>query len=263
MLPTLIDLAGIAPPKGTKFDGRSIRQLLEGGANPADGSWPDRILVTDSQRVMDPIKWRRSAVMTSQWRLVNGSELYDIKQDPGQEKDVAGAQSDVVARLRAFYEAWWAELEPTFKQVPAIYLGHGGENPVRLTSHDWIAKEGTPWNQSLVRKALDKPSATGYWNVKVVAAGEYEIRLRRWPEEAGTAIDAPPPPGADVPGESPFRASPGKAVPAVKASVQIGEVMAEEVVLRMTLPAGKTHMTALFTTRDGAVGAYYAYVEKL
>ena len=33
--------------------------------------------------------------------------------------------------------------------------------------------------------------------------------------------------------------------------------------LRMTLPAGKTRMTALFATRDGAVGAFYAYVKKL
>lgn len=123
-----------------------------------------------------------------------------------------------------------------------------------------------------MRKALDNPSTTGYWNVKVAAAGEYEVRLRRWPEEADTAIDAPLSPGADVPGDRPFRASPGKAVPAVKASVRIGEVTAEarvergakEVLLRMTLPAGKTRMTALFTTRDGgAVGAFYAYVKKL
>ena len=272
ILPTLIDLAGIALPKEVKFDGRSIRPLLEGRASLLDGSWPDRILVTDSQRVMDPIKWRRSAVMTSRWRLINGSELYDIQQDPGQENDVAGAQPGVVARLKAYYEAWWAELEPTFEQVPAIYLGHERENPVWLTSHDWIAKEGTPWNQSLVRMALDAPASTGYWNVHVVAAGEYEIRLRRWPEEADTAIDAPLPPGAGVPGDTPFRASPGKAVPAVKASVRIGEVMAEspvesgekEVTLRMTLPTGKTRMTALFTTRDGGtVGAFYAYVSKL
>ena len=54
-----------------KFDGRSIRRLLEEKASLADGSWPGRILVTDSQRVMDPIKWRRSALMTSRWRLVN------------------------------------------------------------------------------------------------------------------------------------------------------------------------------------------------
>ena len=155
MLPTLIDLAGIVLPKQVKFDGRSIRPLLDGKANPADGPWPDRILVTDSQRVMDAINRRRSNVMTSRWRPVNGTELYDIKRDPGQENDVARAQPDVVARLRASYERWWANLEP------AIYLGHEVQNPARLTSHDWIATDSTPWNQSLVRKALDKPSATG------------------------------------------------------------------------------------------------------
>ncbi len=271
VLPTLIDLAGIAPPKGVVFDGRSIRPLLESRANPDDGSWPDRILVTDSQRVVDPIKWRRSAVMTNRWRLVNGTELYDIKQDPSQQNDVAGTQPNVVARLKAFYEAWWAELKPTFQRIPAIYLGHEGENPVRLTSHDWIATKSTPWNQSLVRQALDDPSATGYWNVNVTAAGGYEIRLRRWPEEADTAIDALLPPGTDVPGESPFRASPGKAVQAVNASVRIGDVTAEapvepgakQVTLQMTLPAGKSRMRATFTTGDGGtVGAYYAYVRK-
>ena len=271
VLPTLIDLAGIAPPKGVVFDGRSIRPLLESRANPDDGSWPDRILVTDSQRVVDPIKWRRSAVMTNRWRLINGTELYDIKQDPAQQNDVAGTQPNVVARLKAFYEAWWAELKPTFQRIPAIYLGHEGENPVRLTSHDWIATKSTPWNQSLVRQALDDPSATGYWNVNVTAAGGYEIRLRRWPEEADTAIDALLPPGTDVPGESPFRASPGKAVQAVNASVRIGDVTAEapvepgakQVTLQMTLPAGKSRMRATFTTGDGGtVGAYYAYVRK-
>ena len=272
MLPTLIDHAGIAPPRGVQFDGRSIWQLLEGEASPAEGSWPDRILVTDSQRVMEPIKWWRSAVMTSRWRLINGEELYDIKRDAAQENDVAGAHPDVVVRLKGFYEDWWSELEPAFKHVPAIYLGHEREDPVRLTSHDWIAEESTPWNQSLVRTALDKPSAIGYWNVNVIAAGEYEIRLRRWPEEADAGIAAALPPGADVPGDSPFPASPGKAVPAVKASVRIGEVTSEaavetgakEVVLRMTLPAGKTGMTAVFTTRDGGtVETYYAYVKRL
>jgi arylsulfatase B len=271
VLPTLIDLCGIAAPKGVQFDGRSIRPLLEGKARAADGSWPDRILVTDSQRVQDPIKWRKSSVMTSRWRLVNGKELYDMKQDPGQKSNVAAAHPEVFARLKAFYETWWAELEPTFKRVPAIYLGHERENPALLTSHDWAGTDKAAWNQALVRTAIDKPTGIGYWNVKVVEAGEYEIRLRRWPEEIDTAIDAPLPPGAEVPGESPFRASPGNAVPAVKASARIGEVTAEapvdpgdkEVVFQMNLPVGKTRMWAHFTTRDGdTVGAFYAYVRK-
>ena len=165
-------------------------------------------------------------------------------------------------------------MKPTFKNIPAIHLGHPDENPTLLTSHDWLVKDSSakiPWNQSLVREAIDNPAVIGDWNVKVVEAGDYEIRLRRWPREADTAIDAPLPPGNDVPGETPFRATPGDAVPAVKATVRIGDQVVEapvkpgakEVVIKMSLPVGTTRMSSFFTTREGVkVGAFYAYVRK-
>jgi arylsulfatase B len=274
LVPTLLDLCDIAQPKGVHFDGRSIRPLLEGKASLSNGTWPDRILITDSQRVIDPVKWQKSSVMTNRWRLVNGKELYDMKHDPGQKNNVANAHPEVLARLRAFYDNWWAELEPTFKNIPAIHLGHPDENPTLLTSHDWMVDDPRakiPWNQAFVREAIDNPAVIGEWNVKVVEAGDYEIRLRRWPLEANTAIDAPLPPGADVPGEVPFRASPGNAVPAVKATVRVGELTVDapvepgdkEVVFNLSLPAGRTKMSTFFTTNKGMkVGAFYAYVRR-
>ena len=129
VLPTLIGLCGIAAPEGVQFDGRSSRPLLEGNTDPTDRKWADRILVTDSQRVMKPIKWRRSAVMSSRWRLINGKELYAIKQDPGQRTDVAGDQPDAVASLKAFSESWWMDLEPTFGNEPAISPGTRSGEP--------------------------------------------------------------------------------------------------------------------------------------
>ena len=84
--PTLLDLADGKKPKGYKFDGVSIRKVLEGNG---DVNWPDRMLITDSQRVKDPIKWRKSSVMSQGWRLVNQKELYNIDKDPGQTKNVA------------------------------------------------------------------------------------------------------------------------------------------------------------------------------
>ena len=120
----------------------------------------------------------------------------------------------MVKRLRDFYDAWWTELEPTFAQDCAIYLGHADENPAVLTCHDWITTGTTPWNQRSVRAAMTGEKNTGFWNVNVVADGQYEIRLRRWPAEADAAIDAGLPAGADVPGDKAFRAHPGKAVPA-------------------------------------------------
>ena len=75
----------------------------------------------------------------------------------------------------------------------------------------------------------------------------------------------------DVLGETPFRTSPGNAVPAVKATVRVGNQIVEapvkpgvrEVAFKMSLPAGATRMSSFFTTREGVeVGAFYAYVRK-
>ena len=267
VVPTLIDLCGIASPKGVKFDGTSIRALLENDA----ADWPDRILVTDSQRVKDPIKWRKSAVMTSQWRLVNGKELYDMGSDPGQKSNVASGHPEVVARLTAFYDTWWEELLPTFSDATAIYLGHPGENPARLTSHDWITTGSTPWNQGHVRRATNGDRNTGFWNVEVIEDGSYTFRLRRWPEEIDMPINASLPPGAAVPGQKAFRVTPGAAIHPTKAMIAIGDqestkaidAGAKEVSFNLKLKAGKTKLTTQFIGDDGTIhGAYFVYVTK-
>jgi arylsulfatase A-like enzyme len=268
VLPTLIDLCDAEPPAGVKFDGTTIAPLLSGEAS---ADWPDRILVTDSQRVKDPIKWRKSAVMTSRWRLNNGKELYDIKADPGQKRDIAGKYPKVAERLSDFYEAWWAELKPSFSNATAIYLGHPAENPARLTSHDWITTGSTPWNQSHVRRAVNGDANTGFWNVNVVEDGEYEFRLRRWPQETDLSIAAPLAPGAAVPGANAYRTTPGKRFQPTKASLTIGEATAnasvpagaKEVTFQLKLQAGKTRLSALFETATGEqYGAYYVYVTR-
>lgn len=268
VVPTLLDLCGIEQPTNIKFDGRSIKPLLM----DAKAEWPDRILITDSQRVKDPIKWRQSSVMTDRWRLINGTELYDIKADPSQASDVASGHPETVQRLRAFYEQWWAELEPTFANETPIYLGHPKDNPARLTSHDWITTGSTPWNQAHIRKAIHRKSETGFWNVKVHQAGRYRVRLRRWPEESGFAIDQAIPAGRPVPGAKAYRNQPGEAIKPVKATLQIGELKAAKLVspgdvettIELDLPAGRSQMAARFIAEDGTeYGVYYAYVERL
>lgn len=272
VLPTLIDLCGIDAPENVRFDGRSIRPLLASADGGAPPEWADRILITDSQRIKDPIKWRASAVMTNRWRLIDGEQLYDIQLDPGQQSDVAAQHPKVVAELREFYERWWEELEPTFTDEAAIILGHRAGNPTTLTSHDWITERMTPWNQGQIREAMSSEEDTGYWNVEVAEEGEYEIRLRRWPREADAAIDAELPPSEDVPGERAYRARRGQAVPIRKARIEIASHAAEQpvsprspdVAFRLKLKRGKTRLAARFETASGAeIGAYYAYVTKL
>ncbi len=297
IVPTLLDVTGAPTPKGLKFDGRSIRPLLDPAARTA--GWPhERMLVTDSQRERDPVKWKQSAVMSGPWRLINGKELYNIKADPGQERNIIAEQPARAAQMRAFYEAWWAELEPTFAQTTEIYLGHPEHPVVSLTGHDWIQEQLPPWNQQHIRvadgfaparanagkaktaKAGETASApaksvhAGHWAVKAVTAGRYEISVRRWPAEANHPISAALPPGEKVPGASvAYRARPGVAIPATTATLRIGgrdiasqPVRATDTAVSFTttLTAGSHQLAPVFKTADGhEVGAYYAVVTKI
>lgn len=289
VVPTVVGLAGGKKPQSLQWDGVSIETFLDPERKPTVG---DRMLVTDSQRIRDPIKWRKTAVMSQQWRLVNGKQLFEIKKDPGQETDVAAAHPQQVEKMKAFYDLWWRELEPTFAQTTEIYLGVAKAPVVTLTCHDWIG--GTPpWNQHMVRAAMgyvtEKPGrknqkkkttenqlsqtagTDAYWAVKVVARGVYTFELRRWPVEAGQSVASSLPSGAAVPGASKaFRETPGIAIPAVSAGLRInGNVKATAAIsknapavqMSLMLDPGSYELAPFFKTADSReVGAYYCIV---
>ena len=186
VLPTLADLCGIQLTTSIDIDGASLRPLFSDDSN---GKWPARTLTVHSQRVETPQKWRKSAVMTDRWRLVNGKELYDMQADPGQSKNVAAANGDVVKQLTGEYEKWWKHIDERFDDYVRIPLGDTAANPTTFTCHDWHANS-VPWNHGHIRKML---RANGYWAVDVRQAGTYEVTLRLRPEgvefplEKGTA----------------------------------------------------------------------------
>jgi arylsulfatase A-like enzyme len=249
LLPTLIDLCGLEKPEGVKFDGDSLVPLLKGD----DKDWPDRTIITDSQRINMPIKWRKSAVMTDRWRLVNGEELYDIKADPGQSTNVADKHPQVFAELRAEYEKWWADTSKRFLEHCEIIVGSDHENPATLTSHDWHAHG--PWNQDQIRQGQKHNS---YWVVEVARDAEYEIELRRWPKEADAPITAA------IDG--------GQAISAQKARLKIADFDqtkqvpkdAKAVTFKTQLKAGKTRLQTWFIDgEDESRGAYYVYAKRI
>ncbi len=282
IVPTLLAMTGVKKPEGVKFDGVSIAELLDPNVDP---EWQDRFVISDSQRVRDPIKWKSSSVMSQKYRLINGKELYEIAVDPGQKNDIAQSHPEVVATMREFYEKWWAELEPTFSQTTEIYLGHPDHPVVSLTAHDWIQKIYPPWNQGMIRDANQKQKRKqergdsqklthkGHWAVKVVEDGKYKISLRRWPVEAQTAINAALDPGENVPGATaPFRSRPGVAIGATAGVLRIDdEELArspvadgdQEVSFVAELKAGSHRLAPFFETEAGEIGAYYVVVTHL
>ena len=117
LLPTLIDLCGLETPAGVSFDGTSIARLLKGEA----AAWPDRTLFVAVNRLDHPEPWRRTAVMTERWRLIDGRELYDMKADPGQAADISTRQPEVVAGF-ATNESHWKDISSRFDQYVRLVV---------------------------------------------------------------------------------------------------------------------------------------------
>ena len=268
LLPTLVDLAGLTGAETNDLDGQSFAPLLRNDT----GEWADRALIVDSQRTLNLVKWRKSAVMDATWRLVNGRELYNINEDLGQTTDVAAEHPEVVARLRESYNAWWVSLQEQGINQRYAYVKAGTphENPLRISSHDMhIYPFKNAWHQ---HGALDAVPGKGLLKVEIVNEGTYRISLRRYPRESGLAINQNvPAKEGSVEISEPMPAS-NNEVTMTEATLYLADIDAtksivsdeEEVTFEGYIPAGKYDMIATLSDDQGRVyPSYYVYVERI
>ncbi|MCX6613046.1 MAG: N-acetylgalactosamine-4-sulfatase, partial [Acidobacteria bacterium] len=268
ILPTLLEITGVKRTKGPELHGRSLLPLFE------KKKWTPRTIVTDSQREENLLKWRQAAVMTQEWRLVSPGggdneekaklELFDMRSDPGQLTDIAGKHPEVVTRLKADYEKWWAMVSARGNEYARIILGDPKENPARLTAHDWHGEGATKtWNQ---RSILAGPDANGFWAVEA-RAGHYVIEVRRWPRELDLPLGAaytPPPENREK--------AKGRAIAGIhKARLRIGGIdrtidvdqSAVAAKFEVELTRGPAELQTWLISRDGSErGGYFVYVER-
>ena len=242
VLPTLVDLLGLEKPDGRPVDGISLRPALLGHRQ----TMPDRTLFAHVQRAFIPPKWKESAAMTQRWRLINGAELYDMTVDPGQQNDMASQHPDVVHRLRADYESWWASLEPALQQTVRYTLG-GAENPSTLSSHDWLmpGTASAAWHQSQIEHG---ELMNGAWAVNVEQAGTFEISLYRWAPTLDKAMNM---------------TAARLVIGGIDESLSLS-ADASSAVFRVRLPQGPTMLQTWLTRPDGRQhGAYFTRVRRV
>ena len=174
-MPTILDLCGVQVPEKRSFDGVSLKQVL----TDADAHLEERLVVTDSQRLANPIKWRESCVLYKQWRLINGIELYDIEADRAQENEISQDHPEIVEQLRAGYDTWWEKVSGKFEEPIPLHLIH----ETILTTHDCRGDgPNCAWHQGYIRQGY---VSSGEWEVLTEKEGFYSVELSRWPEETG------------------------------------------------------------------------------
>jgi len=164
LFPTLLEACGVGKPAGLKTDGVSIMPLLTGAGEKR----PERTLFFQGNHGV-PRLYDQCAVVTQRYKLVNGTELYDLIEDPSESRNEAENRPAVVKELRSRYEAWFADVCASCGREPQrIYLGTVHENPVVLTPQDWRGP----------RSRFVRKDSLGYWEVDIRKAGSYRFTVR-------------------------------------------------------------------------------------
>ncbi|MDQ3212738.1 MAG: sulfatase-like hydrolase/transferase, partial [Acidobacteriota bacterium] len=180
VMPTLLGVTGVAKPSAVKFDGVSLSPLLRG-----EGSdWPDRTLFFQVHRGDTPEQHRAFAARSQRYKVIQplgngenklppafGFELYDMANDPLQQRNVAAEQPEIVTGMTNQYEAWFKDVtggrDYADRGVARVVIGSSRENPVRLTRQDWRGPQAA-WTAT----------SLGYWEVDVRRAGVYDVTMR-------------------------------------------------------------------------------------
>ena len=265
ILPTLIDLCDLHAPDGWTCDGLSLAEHVR----RPDKAVADRTSIVQYGHANEGARTGftgrdRAAVMWGRWRLVDGRELYNIGEDPGQQQDVAQSNPELVKRLRGQYGAWWDGVSDTLASYQSLTIGADAENPARLCSCDWA------WVYADNQRGMRGPVMdSGTWHVDAARAGLYSFTLRRWPEESGLGISDPAPVMQGVDGSWPA----GKALPVASAWLQVGrsEQMlpvppdATAQTFEMAVERGPTTVKSWWHDKQGSplAGAYYLTAERL
>ena len=174
LLPTLCAAATVDPPADRIIDGRNLLPLLTGEMEIE--AWPERSICMQWHRGDAARRHRNYAVIGPRYKLLRpeGSEmdeLYDLTEDPAEERDICGEHPEIAVSMRHEYERWFDDVSstrPDNYDPPRIVIGTERENPTGLTRQDWrLYGEEEGWNS-------DNP---GYWLVEIAAKGDYSLRI--------------------------------------------------------------------------------------
>jgi arylsulfatase len=135
VFPTLAEIAGVKLSENiqAQVEGRSLTPLLK---YPLE-KWADRYFVTHVGRWKadgtPPQKFGNGggqcSIRDARYSLVHGPtdwQLFDLQEDPGQAKDIASTNPEIVKELSQAYDAWWQDVLPhlenedAYKTAPKI-----------------------------------------------------------------------------------------------------------------------------------------------
>jgi arylsulfatase len=96
---------------------------------------PDRVLITHVGRwpkdgkpeTREEWKYKGCSVRNTRWHLVSADggrepkwQLFNVQADPGEQTDVAQANTEMVASLARSFDSWWQDVQPMLLNEKAV-----------------------------------------------------------------------------------------------------------------------------------------------
>ncbi|GJM30715.1 MAG: hypothetical protein DHS20C17_33500 [Cyclobacteriaceae bacterium] len=193
VLPTLLDIIGIRTLNSPDIDGVSLKASLESGTE----SDPERIFYQkySLETLLEPAPFPGGMARKGSWKMVNGTELYNLDNDVGEMENLVKEQPDIFSELKSSYLSWYQGIaeERGLKKIP-ITIGYPQENPVYLQPHHaeatgkvkfWGNRGLTGEKRGTHPRGVDSDwtgewQAAGdalVWNVSLVTGGEYSFSI--------------------------------------------------------------------------------------
>jgi arylsulfatase A-like enzyme len=170
LLPTLCSLTGVTHRGTQPLDGRDLSPLMRNQPDPQ----PDRLLFS--------MQNRRTTVRSQRFRLDPAGALFDLDQDPGQERDAARDHPREHARLSAALQSWTQEMlalngGPDTRPYP---VGEG-PFPTLLPARDGVPHGG-------IQRSAQAPNCSYFknwtstqdsmtWDIEIARGGSFDVIL--------------------------------------------------------------------------------------
>jgi arylsulfatase len=170
VLPTLAEICNAKLPADRKIDGKSLVPLLNG--NSVD--WADRSLFFYWTRRY-PELYNNIALQKGNFKLaghtdynaeITDFELFDIQQDPYEQKNLVDEKAETAESLKSELDRMYTELISSENIVnpPRMIIGNKNENPVYLNRNDADGARGI-WAQQEVYGKWQVSIEKGHYNI--------------------------------------------------------------------------------------------------
>jgi len=188
VVPTLMEIVAGKIVDTLKVDGISLKNVLSGD----DKITRERIYFENFslETLRKPAPFPGGIARQGKWKMVNGTDLYNLETDPGEQHNMAEKHPDIFNELKEAYLDYYEDVNKRqdFQPLP-IRIGYPQENPVHIQPHHGLAignvqflnPKGWPHPVGVDGNHLGTWKEKGdkvSWKLQSVATADYKIGLK-------------------------------------------------------------------------------------